>query len=592
MPSSVVVLIHAAHIGASVDMVAEWAGQPMTIEDPLKEMVGERIAKLVDLDAAGDMVITAQDRGGKKDPDVRLAVSLAVKDFEGTKSALQTDYGIVPLANGAFEITRSGEHRHEGDAEFRSCALAPSEGEARIVCSKDATLRDAMLPYLTRGLGALKNIKNDVHVEARPGPFREMVKRERASITQAGSHFFGGNQSMQGIWEAALGDLADSFLDVDRATADGTLDAKLGTVEFKVIARGTHGAITRVLSGHPEKAEPAPAIFLKLPGDSDVAWFGHGLDPSELVTPKTALVTGIGAALNDEPGFNDADKKAFRDVVEHTVDVFAAPIIVYARGVDISKALPATSGLTDSSDAAKIKIGFEQAAGWDILGADLAGSSMGPDKVVALVKEWTSVLSRPPVTKAMSGGNLPITWKVVPAHNAPPGTVHVALTVSHEDVDWTSASSGNKPKKRPPFVVTLHTLVVPDQTRVWVVNALDEATAAAKARGLVSAGTPTLATREGLDALKTMRTNAGGFTTPRGVGMGLPVTWLFADNVRYKATTDPIMGVSSQTQYTTPLVFTAAESVESGNEHSLTFGLRVPRGAVQDVMQVGPHIFR
>jgi len=74
------------------------------------------------------------------------------------------------------------------------------------------------------------------------------------------------------------------------------------------------------------------------------------------------------------------------------------------------------------------------------------------------------------------------------------------------------------------------------------------------------------------------------------VGMGLPLTWLFSGNPRYKAANDPLLGVSSQSQYTTPLVFSYSEAA-AGSDHSLTLSLRVPRPALQDVLAVGPRIF-
>jgi len=122
------------------------------------------------------------------------------------------------------------------------------------------------------------------------------------------------------------------------------------------------------------------------------------------------------------------------------------------------------------------------------------------------------------------------------------------------------------------------------------VSALDEATAVAKAKALV-AGTGTLASRAGLEALTSARINAGGFITPRGVGLGMPLTWLETWNPRYKATNDPLMGISSQSQYTTPVVFTAAEGGGGGGA-SLTLALRFPRPGLQEVLQVGPRLFR
>jgi len=579
MPDSVVVLVHAAHVGATSDVIAEWAGQPLDVEAPLGELVGERIAKLVDLDGAADLTISAEDRGGHREPDMHFAVALSVKSFDTAKGLLQGEYGLLPIGNGAFEITRSGSHRRDGDSDFRVCALAPSDNGGRIVCSRNATSRDAMLPYLTRGTASLRAIKSDLHVEARPGPFRELVKRERSSITQSGSRIMGGGRDLREVWESAVADLCDGFLDADKATLDASIDAKLGTADLKVSAKGSRGLITRILTAHPERAEPAPAAFLRLPSDSDVAMFTHGFDVDQLATPKAEILKGIDAGLATENKLKDADRKSFTDALSHTIDLFTMPV-VYARGVDIGKALPAVAGLTESSDAAKIRAGIEQAAGWDIFGVD--GQ---PDKIVAVFKEWTAVLARPAMVAAMKSDTMP-TWKVAGApRNAPAGTVHLTLTVPHEDTDWNQG----KQTKRPPIILTLHTLIVPDQTRAWIVSSLDEATASARARALLAGGANTLASREGLDALKAARLNAGGFTTPRGVGMGVPLSWLFSFNLRYKAATDPLMGVSSQSQYTTPLVFTFVEN--GGSDTGITIGFRVPRAALADVMQVGPRLF-
>ncbi len=582
MPESVVLLVHVPHAATTGDTVSEWAGQQLEIDSVLAEMVGERISKVVDLESPSDLVVTAQDRGARRDPEMRFAVSLSVKNFDAAKSTLQTEYGLLPIGNGAFEITRTGSHRHDGDSDFRVCALAPGLGGGRIVCSHDATSRDAMLPYLTRGTSGLSSIKSDFHLEARPGPFRELVKRERASITQSASRFMGGGRDLRALWESAVADLADGFLDADGATIDANIDAKAAVADMKITAKGSHALVTRLLTGHPERAEPVPATFLRLPQESDIAVFSHGLDPDQIAGPRDELVKAVDAALETENKVGPADRKAFTDALAHTADLFALPM-VYARGVDFAKAIPAVNGLTESSDAAKIRAGLEQAAGWDVFGVE------GPPATITSVfKDWTAVLARPAISTAM-GSDSP-KWRVAGAsRGAPPGSVHLTMTYAHEDYDWTQSQSGGKPKKRPPITLVLHTLIVPDQSRAWIVSALDEATAVAKAKSIL-AGQATLASREGLDALKSARLNAGGFVTPRGVGLGLPLTYLFGGNPRYKASNDPLLGISSQSQYTTPLVFTYVEG-SAGTDHALTLSLRIPRAALQDALAVGPRLF-
>ncbi len=582
MPDSVVAVIHAAHVSATADIVGEWARQPLELDGPLGELVGESIAKLIDLDGPADMTIAAEDRGGRREPEIRFAISLGVKNFDSAKTALQSEYGLLPLGNGAFEISRTGAHRRDGDSDFRVCALAPSEAGGRIVCSRSATSRDAVLPYLTRGTAAFKTLKSDVHVEARPGPFRELVRRERATITQDGARFMGGGRDLKAMWELGLADLADGFLDADKAFLDATIDAKQGSADLKITAKGSHALVTRILTAHPERAEPPPAAFLRLPADADIAFFVHGLDADQIATPKSELAKALGAALQAENKVKDPDRVAFVDAASHTMDLLTLPV-VYARGVDYAKAMPAVAGITEQSDAAKIRVAIEQASGWDIIGVEGA-----PDKISAVFKEWTSVLARASIAAAMKSDGP--TWKLAgPSRGAPPGSVHLALRMPHDDIDYSAI--GGKPKPRAPIVLTLHTLIVPDGTRAWIVSALDEATAVTKAKAILAQSGTTLATREGIDALKASRTNAGGFITPRGAGMGLPFTWLVVGSPRYRAATDPLMGVSSQGQYTTPLSFMFTEA-GTADSSSLTFSVRVPRALLPDVMAVGPRIFR
>jgi len=581
-PADLVAVIHAPHVSQTADVVSQWAGQNLELEQPLAEMVGERIAKVIDVDGPADMIVVAHDRGERREPEMRLGVSLSVKTFDGAKSALEGAYGLLPIGNGAFEIQRG--KKHDGDSDFRSCALAPSPAGGRVVCSKDPTSRDAMLPYLTRGLSSMASFKSDLHVEARPGPFRELVKRERASFMQAGARSFGGGRDMRVLWESAVADLCDGFLDAEGATLDATIDAKTGAADLKVTAKNSRALVTRILTAHPERAEAVPATYLRLPQDSDIAFFAHGFDADQITQPRDELVRAVDAALESENKVGGADRKTFTDALSHTVDLFTLPI-VYARGVDFAKAIPAVSGLTEASDASKIKAGLEQAAGWDVVGID--GDAT---RIQNVFKEWTTVLARPSIATAM-GADAP-KWKLAPAsRGAPTGTVHLAMTYVHDEWDYTTATvTAGKPKKKPPITLTLHTLIVPDGTRAWLVSALDEATAVAKAKQIL-ANQNTLAAREGLDTLKAARVNAGGFITPRAAGLGLPLSFLFGGSPRYKMANDPLLGISSQSQYTTPLVFTATEGATS-NDKNLTLSLRVPRPALADVLQVGPRIFR
>ena len=587
MPDSLVVLVHVTRPAASADVISAWAGQPLDAQSALAEMVGERIAKVVDLDSPADLAVIGKDRGGRREPDLSVAVALPVKNFDAAKAALQGDYGLLPIDNGAFEIQRSGSGRHDGDSDFRTCAIAPAvawsgagapmAAGGRVVCSRDATARDALLPYLTRGTAALASIKDDVHVEARPGPFRELAEREHADISRSGSRFMGS--AFRPMWQAGIEDLIDSFTDVTNATLDADIDQTHGTARMTINASGSKGLVTRMLSAHPERAEAPPASFFKLPSDADFAFFEHGLDPDQLAPPREALLHNVEAVMVDrDTKLKDADRKAILDSLGRTFDMLALPL-VYARGVDFAKAVPAVTGLTEASDVAKIRAGVEQAAGWEVFGVEAPA-----EKISAMLKGWSAVLARPAVIADMHGDAPSFRVSAAP-RNAPAGTIALSLTMKHEHWDY----SGPKAKKLAPLTLTMHTLIVPDHGTAWVVNALDEATAVAKARALVSGNGGTLAGRAGLDALKNGRSNAAGFLTPRGLGLGIPLTWVVG-SPWYKVTSDPLMGISSASQYTTPILISATEG-SSGSQRSLTITADMPRAALADFLAVGPRIF-
>jgi len=588
MPEAMVLTVHASHMSVTADVVGDWAGIPLDVHGPLSEMVGERIAKLVGEDGPADMAILLEDRG-EREPSVRFVVSLPVRNADAAQASLKADYGLLPIGNGAYEISRAGGRR-EGDPDFRVCAFAPAIDGARIVCSRSASVRDAALPYMTRGL-PLQKATSDIHVEARSAALHRIIQRNRNRFQTQGVHELRVTRELRPAFENAIGDVLDSLLDADTATLDAMIDKSKGTAELKVKAKSSHGLITRMLTSHPEKAEAVPATFWRLPGDADLAIFGHGLDADQLASPRDQLVRVLDTALAREQALTPGDRKALVDAFAHTLDMLSAPM-VYARGVDVAKALQTMAPST--GDAAKVRSAAEQAAGWDVLGVEAP-----PEKVSASFKEWASAFSRPGMGKWLkdqSSADVAPTWRVVatPA-GLPAGSVHLALAVAHDDANYgTSALMGQgqatKARKRPPITTTLHILVVPDQTRAWVVTSLDQATAVARARLVASpsAATGTLASRQGLDALKSARLNAGGFVTLRGLGMGAPLTWVL-DSPRQRIANDPLLGTSAQSQGSTPLILGFAETSEGGPGFTMSFDM--PRAALADVLQVGPRIF-
>ena len=444
---------------------------------------------------------------------------------------------------------------------------------------------------MTRGL-PLQKSTSDIHVEARSAPLRRIIQRNRNRFQSQGAREMGAGRELRPVVENAIGDVLDALLDGDSATLDVAVDKSKGTAALKVKAQSSHALVTRMLTAHPEKAEAVPATFWRLPGDADLAIFGHGVDADLLASPRDQLVRALEVALGREQALSPSDRKALGDAFAHSVDLLAVPM-VYARGVDVSKTLQAMA--PSAGDAAKVRAAAEQAGGWDVLGLEAP-----PDKVVATLKEWPSAFSRAAIAKWMkdqSSADVAPTWRVVatPA-GLPAGSVHLALAVAHDDSSYgtsglTGQGQATKAKKRPPITTTLHILVIPDQTRAWVISSLDQATAVAEAKLVASpsATTGTLAGRQGLDALKSARLNAGGFVTMRGLGMGMPLTWVL-DSPRVRIAGDPLLGTSAQSQGSTPFILGFAETNEG--EPGFTMSFDMPRAALADVLQVGPRVFR
>ena len=149
--------------------------------------------------------------------------------------------------------------------------------------------------------------------------------------------------------------------------------------------------IARIATASPEKAGPAPAAFWHLPGDTDMAVFGRGIDPKLTEHPRELLLAALQEELRDSP-LPDAERKVLSDVIARSMTLVNAPTM-YARGYDLAAVQKGLDGpKEDRKDAV-----MQAAIGWHLLETDES-----PQKVGGIVKDWVGFANRAEIQKLMS----------------------------------------------------------------------------------------------------------------------------------------------------------------------------------------------
>ena len=610
VPNNVTVFGRISHPSKTMDMVSAWVAQPLDPQGPLGEVLGDKIARLVDLEHEFDFVVIV-----KRAPQPAIVISLPLRGgIDGIKAELAGRYDFMNGPNGAVELVKKARAKKPSDdeddddddyqsGEFKRCALAPAFGAAavRLVCARDGGSRDAALPYLTRGL-TRETYASDLHVEARPEPWREFLKNNRANVPMFVDSVVGADPEVREAMSAGFLDLFDLGLDAAHGTLDVNLDAQQGSGTVRIALQQKTSLVARVLTSHPERAESMSVAFGKLPSDTAWGFFVHGIDADLMTRPKELSAKALENLLQGRPELDAQDRKVFSDALLHVMDLFANPM-VYGRGLDAAQASVALAGWeAKKTDVAKEKAALALVAGWDAIGVESPVAT-----VQAPLKELIAAFNRPHVQKWMkekSGSEYPApTWKTAGAmKDAPAGSLHLELTTFHEDVDNTPPPPPPQPgtkfkpppprAKRPPITTKMHTLVFADGARTWILNGLDEATVVGRAKAILG-GADSLAKRPDLAALRSTPTNAGGFISLRGLGSYLPFRYA-TRTPSYLLDSDPLFGMSSPDagMVALPFWFNEEGPKPGAPAGALTGNLRVPRAEVADFLSTGIRLFR
>ncbi|AKT36371.1 hypothetical protein [Chondromyces crocatus] len=491
----------------------------------------KQLAAVVALDAPV-FAVTVLDPGSKRGRPLS-AVSVGLTSLEGARGAVERLGTPTELSPGVWRVGGKEE------AKF-SCAIAAAAGSApaRLVCAERERDLVTLTPYVTRTLPSTPAEGRDLRAEIRLVPITDK---------------FGGiaRQQLRGIpilaqSQLTIGDpLFDSTVmetanalatevgaligDADKLSLEiGSDPTSCLTVSGALALRGNTSWLGATITDQARVMAPPPALFWRLPKDSEAATFSHGGDGPRLAPIFKSLGDLLEGYLGKEKIGGAADRKALADLLRKV------PLSKDVTGVSASgggqKQAPPRS---DKAPAAQQEL--EQLLD-DLLGWTLMGITEKPDAINTYFKNLVAAYNRPgllntlkkelkndakflPVVKTVpapkelgkNGFAVQISWKDLPAPNTDP-------------LDGAGPTAKGKAAK---ITLDAYVYVMDEGTTTWMAVGTNKQELL-KRLSMVKAGAPedaTLATRADLAQLKNAKVGSGGYFTiapfTRSVGQSL-----------------------------------------------------------------------
>ena len=570
-------------------------------------MAGEELGTLVDAAQPVDAAVTFV--GGTK-PQVDIAVAAGLLSMDDAKAKLGKKHKLVPKDNGVFFIepigsgdkpSASGDD--DSDDDGQCCALAPAFGPAaaRLVCADSDPSLDQLLPFLTR-TAPRASYGTDVHLETRTEAFKTSLEalKQLMPMALSGLPQAASSPSVFALLDAVSTDVAQLSGDVKKWTIDATAtDAGL-KVHSVIALQSARSLVSEALVAHPERADEPPAIFFKLPADSDSAFYSRAGDPA-LYDHPIKLLTAALSDLAIAGGVNAKDARAATSAIGDVL-ALSSTQSVSAHGVDsdeVKRALSDWKAVEKTDSARKEQALFElvQARiGWWV-----TARSVPAAKVNATFKEALAASQRPSFTRmwASTFKGVPFPkWKIGNAvKGAPVGTVHYSIEIPSfaKLLDGSSdmarpsklAAKGKKPAapvmKKPVERVfkplPFHVVVVADGDQTWFGMGCDEDIALQHLKVSLAGGSSTLASRPGLDELKKFHTTSGGFLDSHNFAGSPFIDWLSNNE------SAPEAASMEAAKGTTPMIFfgTATGPSPEAPAGEQISDIDVPRDAFQEI---------
>jgi len=578
---------------AAITRMAELPG--MTLPMVLRMAGGGERADLLGLEQSFDLAMTLDPDSTSEDPKFLAAVSMPLRELERTRTRLAPEAS--PLAPGVYRglLDPLDDGKGKKPPKDSVCDLAASAGEApaRLVCSESERELDVLRAWMTRTLPRTQPAASDLHVELRARPFQERfaneIERGIAEASQSSEALLRNQGKIQDteLLEATrvvLREAATFFRDMEALKVDATLRG----AESEVVGRGelafrsTQGWYTRLLTHRNDRTGPPPAVFWRLPKDSDTALYGRGQDGSyyEGIYRVLRLATARMLAQGNVSARS-------RAAVEDFVAVLPDPDVVTASA---SGSLPTAAARGEVATPEQAIKAFQNLSGaW--LGWSVSGFEAPAAPYVAWVRKGAlalDLLLRELKTKLPAKDQA---WvPTVRTVNAPPGLPRGSLAVDFSfNVDsklaWriTGPSEKEHPKGRTARgTVTFRIAVVPDGDRRTWIGFSSDAASLSKHLAMALSNAPeggTIGALPGLDVLRREPARYAGFVS---YGAVLARTLGMSDKLGTpdsRRLTSALASLPNPLQ--TPLLLGAGGA--TGPTPSTSVELRLQKGAIEDL---------
>jgi hypothetical protein len=517
-------------------------------------------------------VVIALDSRGRLDAQPFIVVSIGLRSVEQALAfASQLGENVQRVSPGVYRVGKND-----------GCLVAAAVGKARarLVCGERSDDLRALLPYATRGLPNESFGTADLHFELRVEPVRRRYGAQIRQLKAMAMPMLLHNFSLDDKeFDRALADTAhavgDELIalidDGDRVNLDFSIKRDKELVEGVLLARfrgSSSWTVQTLIEAGKRSASPSETFF-RLPKDANSAGWGSTVDGKRFDGIRQSLAALADAWLaHHKIGRGTRDQ--FSAILLDTYTTSAAS--VYAEG-DVGPSAAAPKGSQLGSES--LRELARRGVGWYLLGIE-EKSDRYKTYFDKLMRAYNDAKLRRTLEKTFTlkpNDLLPI--KSRGTRGLPKATSY-EMSLPGRLFDGIG-SLGGKPEKGRALPIVL--LVVPDGTRTWLGFSADEAFLIEKVK-LAMKGDPkvTLASREGLGAMRASRGIYGGFTSVGG----------FVDNLQASLASaitggGPVNLTSSMAHRgETPMPFLlTAKSEGSGAEVVWTSTL--PKAAIEDL---------
>ncbi|WP_437570441.1 hypothetical protein [Sorangium sp. So ce542] len=529
-PADVVGVLRWSNPAATLSSVAACAGLPPALAEAgaqglsagvLSELVSpsidaNQLATVVALDAPVHLVVALDDSSKRGNPVA--AVSLGLTSLERARGALEAGATLTEVKPGLWKI--GGK-----EPASSSCFLAASAGStpARLLCGDRDRDVTTLGPYLARTLPTLAPEARDLHGEVRFVPlstkYGDMAKQQLGGLPiLAQSQLSIGqpqfDRALTDATTAVQAELEALINDASKAVVDLKVDNQTCVnLTAALELRGQSSWLTKTMADGASRAAPAPALYWRVPKDSHGAFFDHGYDPAHYTGILKTLREMLEGWLEKEKIGKPADRKALADVL--SLPINRTPSVSAHGYVDAPPAAAKTGKPSPNEILDGMMGGF---VGWNLFGFEEA-----PDALVKYLKNAVAAYNTPALRKRLpeldiDPKDLPTVKTVQAPKELGKTSLAVEIQITSElpspDADAAQAPAG-KAKPKPKATVTLHLFLMGDEKTTWIAFGHDKRELLRRL-AMVKAGAPdtdTLASRPGLEKLKTGKFVSGGFST-------------------------------------------------------------------------------